>query len=618
MGTLLTELGYTMSSDDRFKLYLTNTLNLVERIQGGSPGLSPLTEESNRAAVVKNGQAILAIVGNPPYSAASTNRFAEMDDLMHLYEQIDGKPLKERKHWLNDDYVKFIRFAQWKIDQAGQGVVGYITNHSWLENVTFRGMRQSLFRSFDEVYVLNLHGSNMKQEEPPEGAVDENVFDIKQGVSISLFVKLPQSSGNHVVRYCDLWGSREEKYGWLGGASIATTQWRTLAPKSPQYFFVPKSGEGEAEYSSFLSVKEIFNKVSTGVLTAWDELVTDENAATLSERMCRLQDPAVPIDEIASAFGIKDHDRLIKARRDLNRVDNLENKMLGYAYRPFDCRHIAYCDAVIWRTRTDVLKHMLSPNLALTTCRQTISTTWQHALVTESLTDDSFISNRSRERTYVFPLYTYGESAEDEGGLHSAAGSNGQVPSLRKPNFAPGVLDRINTSLGFTPMPEQILAYIYAVLYSPTYRTRYVEFLKTDFPRVPFTKDRDTFFKLADLGQQLIDLHLMRSPELDNPISRFCGKGDSAVIKVEYDADRGRVNINPTQYFDGVTSDLWSYQIGGYQVLVKWLKDRKDRFLTSADTIHYSRIVTALSDTVKLQEQINRILGRTLGETAHA
>jgi type I restriction-modification system DNA methylase subunit len=607
MGTLLTELGYTMSPDDRFKLYLTNTLNLVERIQGGSPGLSPLTEESDRAAAVKNKQAILAIVGNPPYSAASTNRFPEMDDLMHLYEQVDGKPLKERKHWLNDDYVKFIRFAQWKIDQAGQGVIGFITNHSWLENVTFRGMRQSLLESFDELYVLNLHGSNMKQEEPAEGAVDENVFDIKQGVSISLFVKFPQSSGNHVVRYCDLWGSREKKYGWLADASISTTQWRTLAPKSPQYFFVPKSGEGESEYVSFPSVKEIFNKASTGVLTAWDELATDENAATLNERMRKLQNPDVPIDEIASIFHIRDHDRLIKARRDLNRVENLEKKILGYAYRPFDCRQIVYCDAVIWRTRTDVLKHMLSPNLALTTCRQTISTTWQHVLATESLTDDSFISNRSRERTYVFPLYTYGESAQDDGGLPTNAGSNGQAPPLRGPNFALGVLDRINAGLGFAPTPEQVLAYIYAVLYSPTYRTRYAEFLKVDFPRIPFTKDRDTFLKLAHLGQQLIDLHLMRSSKLDNPISRFCGKGDSAVTKVEYDADRGRVSINSTQYFDGVTPDVWSYQIGGYQVLAKWLKDRKGRFLTSADTIHYSRIATAQFRTILIQGQIEEV-----------
>jgi predicted helicase len=238
-------------------------------------------------------------------------------------------------------------------------------------------------------------------------------------------------------------------------------------------------------------------------------------------------------------------------------------------------------------------------------------------LATESLTDDSFISNRSRERTYVFPLYTYGESSEDEGGLHTAAGGNGQVPPLRKPNFAPGVLDRINAGLGFAPTPEQILTYIYAVLYSPVYRTRYAEFLKTDFPRIPFTKDRDIFLKLAELGQQLIDLHLMCSPELDNPVSRFCGKGDSAVRKVEYDADRGRVSINPTQYFDGVTAELWTYQIGGYQVLSKWLKDRKGRFLTSADTIHYSRVVAALARTEDVQRDIDRACGGTLRETVH-
>jgi hypothetical protein len=608
MGTLLTELGYTMKPEDRFKLYLTNTLNLAERAPEGSPGLSPLAEESARAATIKSKQAVLAIMGNPPYAAASTNRFPEIDSLVHSYEWVDGEPLREKKHWLNDDYVKFIRFAQWKIDQAGQGIIGFITNHSWLDNVTFRGMRQSLIESFDEIYVLNLHGSNVKDEVPPEGMVDENVFDIKQGVSISIFVKHPQSSGKHVIRYSDLWGSRMEKYDWLGRESSSTTPWETLAPQSPQYFCVPKSGVSQSEYLAFPSLRDIFTKVSTGVLTAWDALATDENAATLAARMRSLQDPNVSVEEIASLFHIDDRSRLLTAKRDVYRIADVTERIHRYAYRPFCFRQIMYDDAVVWRRRTDVLEHMLRPNIALTTCRQIASATWQHALVAEDLVDDSFISNRSRERTYVLPLYLYGESEGDEGSLHSVLENNAQTPA-RRPNLNPSILDQLRASLGFGPAPEQVFAYIYAILYSPAYRTRYAEFLKTDFPRIPFTKDRDTFIKLVGLGQQLIDLHLMRSPELDNPISRFCGKGDSAVIKIEYDADRGRVSINPTQYFDGITPDLWSYQIGGYQVLAKWLKDRKGRFLTAADTQHYSRIVTGLSRTMAVQTEIDAHVG---------
>ncbi|MHB8106143.1 MAG: type ISP restriction/modification enzyme [Candidatus Cryosericum sp.] len=607
MGTLLTELGYTMSPDDRFKLYLTNTLNLAERVSEGSPGLSPLAEESAHAATVKNKQAVLAVMGNPPYSAASINHFPEMDQLMRAYEEVDGKPLKEKKHWLNDDYVKFMRFAQWKIDEAGQGVIGFITNHSWLDNITFRGMRQSLIRSFDELYVLNLHGSSVKEQAPPEGVVDENVFDIMQGVSIAVLVKHPQPTGTHVVKYGDLWGSRNEKYDWLGREDLATTHWEIITPKSPQYFCVPKSGKGESEYMAFPSLKDIFTKASTGILTAWDALATDDNAATLGGRMMRLEDPNVAIDEIASVLHIADRSKLLTARRDLSRIADVTTKIHRYAYRPFYYRQIMYDDSVVWRRRAEVLENMLRPNVALTTCRQTVSWSWQHALVAEELVDDSFISNRSRERTYVFPLYLYGESKEDEGSLHSSIEEESQAPA-RRPNLELGILGQLAASLRLSSTPEQVFAYVYAVLYSPAYRTRYAEFLKTDFPRIPFTKDGDTFLKLAELGQQLMDLHLMRSPELDNPISRFCGKGDSIVDKVEYDADCGRVSINPTQYFDGVAPDLWTYQIGGYQVLDRWLKDRKGRFLTSADSIHYSRIVTALARTIAAQLLIDNNL----------
>jgi hypothetical protein len=267
---------------------------------------------------------------------------------------------------------------------------------------------------------------------------------------------------------------------------------------------------------------------------------------------------------------------------------------------------------------------MISPNLGLVTTRQLSSATFQHAWITEHPIDGNTISLQTREYNYIFPLYLYPDTSGAVTGTTSELFENTQWPpgqGGRVPNLKSAVVEGLAKDLGlqFLPDgcgnptdgtfgPEDLLAYIYAVLYSPTYRERYTDFLKSDFPRIPFTKDRDTFFKLAELGQQLIDLHLMRSPELDNPISRFCGKGDSAVTKVEYDADRGRVSINPTQYFDGITPDLWTYQIGGYQVLAKWLKDRKGRFLTSADTIHYSRVVTVLSKTTDLQCAIDSVV----------
>jgi predicted helicase len=247
------------------------------------------------------------------------------------------------------------------------------------------------------------------------------------------------------------------------------------------------------------------------------------------------------------------------------------------------------------------MQHLLGgQTLALVVCRQTVCETWQDALVASSLTDDSLVSNKTRERGYALPLYVHNSDG------HSTVlfGQRSDRPAL-KANFSPAIIEMIHDYYGEETDPVAIFAYIYAILYSPAYRNRYAGFLRHDFPRIPFTKDRNTFLKLAELGQQLIDLYLMRSAELDNPISRFCGKGDSSVTKVEYDADRGRVSINPIQYFDGITPDLWSYQIGGYQVLAKWLKDRKGRFLTSANSIHYSCIVAAILKTLSLQLQID-------------
>jgi len=296
-------------------------------------------------------------------------------------------------------------------------------------------------------------------------------------------------------------------------------------------------------------------------------------------------------------------------------------------YRPSDIHWTVIGDGsggIVARPGYSVMRHMVLPNLGLVTTTQLSSATFQRPWVTEHPIDGNTISLQTLEYNYIFPLYLYLEKGSAltgaEGQLFEKAqwpaGQGGRVPNLKR-----AVVEGLAEDLGlqFLPdgrgnptdgtfEPEDLLAYIYAALYSPTYRTRYAEFLKADFSRIPFTKNRDTFFKLANLGQQLIDLHLMRSPELDNPISRFCGKGDGAVTNIEYDADCGRVNINPTQYFDGVNPDLWTYQIGGYQVLAKWLKDRKGRFLTGADTIYYSRIVTALSATVALQTQIDTVV----------
>jgi len=604
MGTLLTELGYTMSPDDRFKLYLTNTLDVSTAEQNPIPGLSPLADESHMAEAVKTTQPVLVIMGNPPYSGTSSNKGTWISARIDDYKKVDGKPLGEKNpKWLQDDYVKFIRFAQWKIDQAGEGVLGFITNHSYLDNPTFRGMRQSLMTSFDQLHVLNLHGNSLKKEKSPDGSKDENVFDIMQGVAIVLAVKrngIPKG-----IWYSDLWGDRDAKYAILGDGQMTETSWKELTPRGDRYLFVPQDATLAAEYEQWPKVTEILPMGSVGVVTARDDFAVGFDTAVLKNRLEMFFNSDVRDEELRESLGLKDTGtwKLARAREEIRKDPHRMESVVPILYRPFDMRWFIYHDAIIERARRDVMSQLLpaSRNLAIVVPRRVETKgDWQHCFIADAPVDHVAVSLKTIDT--VLPLFRFNT---DEGSTKPKDNMRAVDAWAGSPNVDRTIWDSLGSNLGFKPTPEQLFGYVYAVLYSPAYRKRYAEFLKSDFPRIPFTKDGDTFLKLAGLGQQLIDLHLMRSPELDNPISRFCGKGDGAIKKVEYDADRGRISINPTQYFDGVTPELWSYQIGGYQVLAKWLKDRRSRFLTSADTIHYSRIVTVLSKTIAVQTAID-------------
>ena len=243
----------------------------------------------------------------------------------------------------------------------------------------------------------------------------------------------------------------------------------------------------------------------------------------------------------------------------------------------------------------------MQPNVALVTSRMTKGECFHHVQVVENMVEVICMSPKTSNNGFVFPLYLY-DSVLPDGAVAS--------PVHKRPNIDQRFQCLLSSWYKVDVTPEELFAYIYSILHSSSYRNRYGEYLRRDFPRIPLVKNHDAFLKLAELGQQLIDLHLMRSPELDNPISRFCGKGDSAVAKVTYDADHQRVYINATQYFDNVTPDLWTYQIGGYRVLDKWLKDRKGRFLSAADTQHYSRVIASLARTIAVQVAIDEVLRR--------
>ncbi len=614
MSFFLEELGHRLGDDERFQFYLTNTLQMEELEQTHLPGMASLSQESHLAGEVKKQRPILVILGNPPYSGHSSNRGPWILKLIADYKRLDGKPLGERNpKWLQDDYVKFLRFAQWKIEQTGQGLVGMITNHSYLDNPTFRGMRQSLMRTFDEIYLLDLHGNSLKRETAPDGSKDENVFDIRQGVAIAFFIKYKPCEGSEPSQGCsvyhaDLWGLREDKYGWLLSHDVATTDWQEIHPRSEFYLFVPRD-EGDLErYNSFVRVLEIFPVNSVGIVTSRDQFVIDFNQEELKRRIRMFRDVSMPDEVLQEAFGLKDKSgwTLAEKRKKVQQDKAWENKVVRYLYRPFDTRWIFYHPDAIERGREEVMQHMMHENVALMTCRQLSQSAWTHAMVSNQITDDCMVSNRTRERGYLMPLYLYPD-------IHKKDLFSGLEPGReRKPNLNPKVIAALQAAYGQEPTPEGIFNYVYAVLYAPAYREKYAAFLKTDFPRLPFAANFERFQALAALGKRLVDLHLLRSEELDPPAAHFEGKGDGHVARTQsqglrYEPKEERVYINKTQYFAPVPLELWEYQIGGYQVLEKWLKDRQDRPLLLEEIKTYCRVVTAIQRTIALQEEIDAL-----------
>ncbi|MBM3235898.1 N-6 DNA methylase [Candidatus Poribacteria bacterium] len=614
LSILLKELGYKLSQDERLNIFMTNALEKpIQREETlGFAGF--ISEEGNQASDIKKNKPIMVVLGNPPYSVSSANKGEHIEELMALYKE--GVREERNIQPLSDDYIKFIRFAHERIKNTGYGIIGMITNHSYLSGLIHRGMRKALMDDFSEIYVLDLHGNSlMKEQSPPlhspphagglGGGKDENVFDIQQGVAISLFVRhvgaclcaSPQAK----VYHADLWGLRENKYRWLSENDVRTTEWQELKPEvTPNYFFVPKDFDLQAEYDEGWSVSEIFPVNSMGITTSRDHFVFDFSEISLRERISVFQKSELSDDDVKSRFGLKDSgtwkvsDGRTKLRKDLD----WEKSFTLCYYRPFDIRPIFYNTHVIERSRPEVMQHMLFPNKALLTMRGIRTDTYAHFLVANVIVDKSSVS--IKDNCYVFPLYLYDTPTAGELDLHAS--------KSRRPNLNPKFLHALEERLGSRPSPEEIFNYAYAVFHSPTYRQRYAEFLKIDFPRLPLTSDRGLFDALAEKGAELVSLHLMVSPALNNLITRFPVDGSNEVDKVEYVEMLQVVHINKTQYFEGVSRDLWEFHIGGYRVLEKWLKDRKGRTLSYDDILHYQRIVVALKETMRLMQEIDELI----------
>lgn len=624
MSFLLEELGYKMKDDERIKYYLTNTLEMKELDQSKFPGMSSLSTESHEAGKIKKHVPILVVLGNPPYSGHSSNTGEWISNVIKEYYQVDGKPLGEKNtKWLQDDYVKFIRFAQWKIDEAGEGVLGFITNHSYLDNPTFRGMRQSLMNSFDEIYILDLHGNSLKKEKAPDGSKDENVFDIQQGVAIAFFIKYKKGKKKQIYHQ-EIYGLRETKYDWLDKHDIKNVKWNKIFPRPEFHLFIPTDNKLANHYYSFFKITEIFPVNSVGIVTARDNFVIDFERKTLERRIKEFVDPKVDEDILKQTYGLNENQnwKIREQREKLKKDLDWKDSITKILYRPFDERWILYHDDMIERSRKDVMSQLQNENIALVTSRQTNSD-FRHVFVTLSITEFNVTGTAgSYGSGYIFPLYIYRKAKiapkkktvaltqllmfEPEVGYEAILSNISQeVRKILQNNFDKPFLNPLDGEKkieGFGS--KDIFYYIYAILYSNIYRTKYAEFLKIDFPRIPFTKDYKLFIHLGKLGKKLADLHLLQSNDLAKAISKFPFTKINKVEKLKYEDDK--VWINNEQYFDGVKENVWKYQIGGYQVCEKWLKDRQGRTLTVEEIQTYCKIVTALTKTIELQIEIDK------------
>lgn len=600
--------GYELKHNERPRFYLTNTLEMEELSKSSFPGLSSLSAESYAAARIKKQKRILVIFGNPPYRGHSYNTGPWISKEIKAYYEVDGKPLNERNpKWLQNDYVKFIRFAQWKIDQSGEGILGFITDHSYLDNPTFRGMRQSLMNSFNEIYVLDLHGNAWKEGRCPDGSKDKNVFDIMQGVAISLFIK--NSDLEKKVFHSDIWGLRQYKYEWLLTNDIKTTEWQEIKPKSPFYLFTPTAEEFSEAYSKYPSITDIFPTNNVGIATSRDDFVINFDRQLLVARIKVFKDKELSDEVIRQTFKLKDKAnwKVAKAREKVSNDDSWEEAITQILYRPFDIRWIFYYDELVERPRREIMSHMMYENLGLISTRFVFRKEYgfHHAFVTKNVLDINQI--QSPGTAQLFPLYLY----VDKGEMFSD-----KEAKERKPNLNRKLVELLAEVFGEEPTPEETFYYIYGVLYSNVYRSKYAESLKIDFPKVPFTRNYELFKAIGKYGRKLVDLHLVRSTEVHDSITKFQGSGDNHVESPRYVKEEKRVYINDNQYFEGIDRDTWQYQIGGYQVLDKWLKWRRAKGELSLDDIkHYCNVVTALKKTIAVQKEIDNLYLQVEEET---
>jgi len=465
-------------------------------------------------------------------------------------------------------------------------------------------------KSFDEIYILDLHGNSLKKEKAKDGSKDENVFDIQQGVAIAFFIKYKKGKTKS-VSHNELFGLRDSKYDWLNKHSIKNVKWDKLEPNKEFYLFIPQDQKLQESYQTFMKITDIFPVNSVGIVTARDALTIGWNENDIWVRVRNFARLEPELARHTYKLGVDTRDWKVEfAQKDLKENGLNKNNITPISYRPFDIRYTYYTGksrGFHCMPRDEIMHHMQEENMGLVVCRQQNKTGFYHTFVSDKITEACVVSNKTKEINYLMPLYLYPErKGKKKNPLVQMMMFEEEVEyKTRHPNITQELFDKLKANFKKKVKPEEIFYYVYAVLYSNIYRIKYAEFLKMDFPRIPFTTDYILFKTLSKLGNQLVDLHLLKSKEIYRSKIKYPIPGSHKVVKIFYDDEK--VWINRKQYYNNVKEEVWKYQIGGYQVCEKWLKDRKGRTLKLEEIMTYSQIVTALSKTIELQTEIDKL-----------
>ncbi|AXL41415.1 type ISP restriction/modification enzyme [Campylobacter jejuni] len=608
------EFNSPLNDDESLKIALTNTLyfksiSKEQNDQNTLFTLIDLTREFKKAQKIKEEQ-ILIITGNPPYSGASSNKGLYEDEIKISYglEPSKANLNNEQKKWISsyfkekskqntstfkaiyekhkleneknpkvmlDDYVKFIRFAQSKIDSQESGIFAFISNNSFLDNPTFRGMRYSLMQSFDKIYILNLHGDTRKKEKAPDGSKDDNVFDIMQGVSINIFIKQNSKAKNTNIYYHDLYGKRKDKYEFLYENDLNSIKWTLVKNNEPFYLFLPQNNDLLEEYNKGISVKDIFMLSSVGIASSKDAILISTNNKKLEQQVYNFY----------------------------NEFDKKYIKEI--AYKPFDTQKIYYDIKKVERPRIDIMEHFLGyENIGLIYDRGTNLKEISNLFISSKVIDKHLVGANS----YVSPLYLYPTTRSKKFLKKENPNFNEENFTSKIENFKESFRTFIDELYKEKFSPEDILGYIYAVLFHKIYREKYLDFLKIDFPKIPFTKDKNTFKNLSKLGLKLVNLHLLKNDELDFNVGEALFKDiknkNFKIQKIKYNKDVKELFINESLYFNKVSPEIYEFKIGGYAVLDKYLKSHKEEDI---DHKYFTLIIQTLDETLKIQDEISKI-----------